>query len=118
MTKNQGIMVDILLVVRCTACGLVVRGADVAVERERALALAGKGCGGFVLARNREHHLAALRASAMWAGRASDRERQLQSLAFAVDGFNDFGCPWCATVEHNREQLASAQLPLPLEEAK
>jgi hypothetical protein len=54
----------------------------------------------------------------MWAGRASDRERQLQSLAFAVDGFNDFGCPWCATVEHNREQLASAQLPLPLEEAK
>ena len=118
MTKNQGVMVDMLLVVRCTTCGLVVRGADVAVERERALEQAGKGCGGFVLARNREHHLAALRASAMWAGRASDRERQLQSLAFAVDGFNDFGCPWCATVEHNREQLASAQLPLPLEGAK
>lgn len=117
MTKKYAVMVDMLLVVRCATCGLVVRGADVAVERGRALEQVEK-CGAMVITRFRSDNLNALRASAGWAGRACIREQQLESLADACAGYQDFGCDWCAQVERNREQLASAQLPLPLEVSK
>ena len=103
MTNKHGVLVDVLLVLRCAECGLVVRGSDSAVGRARAVEQAGKGCGLVVLERSPRDRL---EESAAWVGRAQDRLDQLDSLADASAGYGfPFGCPWCEQDERNEQQL-------------
>ena len=109
MTNKHGVLVDVLLVLRCAECGLVVRGSDSAVGRARAVEQAaagkkyGKGFGLVVLERSPRDRL---EQSAAWVGRAQDRLDQLDSLADASAGYGfPFGCPWCEQDERNEQQL-------------